>query len=939
MRFLTAVLLLPTLLPAQNTSCALSGTVLDPAHAVMPNVRITLTSQDQGFVRTAVTNKDGFFSFPDLTPAAFTLLASLPGFKTYRQTGIAIGSSEQRSLGEIRLQLGELAETVTVSAEVSAVNLATGEKSGSLNADDLTELALRGRDVFDAVSLLPGIVDTSDGRDAPGPTSIGNIYIAGGRNDQKNMTIDGITNLDTGSNGSVHSMPSMDSVQELKVLTSNYAAEYGRNSGGTVTVITKGGGKQFHGSGNWYYRHEDLNANDYFNNLAGRPRTPYRYNIAGYTIGGPLLLPRLNRDRSKLFFFFSQEFQHQRVAYGSKTVTVPTAAERAGDFSHHYNTNGSLITIQDPLNGKAPFPGNVIPAERLTPVGKAILNIFPLPNYVDLNPSRLYQANYFTSEAGAYPRRTEILRTDYSPRANWQMYVRLSNNVDEQHTPYTTWVNGSVNYPLAPVLFGQPGRGASLHSSNILTPTIFNEMVIGVSQNTLYYYPDDYGKVNRTRLGIDIPQRNPSLNPENMIPNMTFGSVQNAANPSMSTGVPYWNRNTIYSLVDNLSKVAGTHTIKAGAYIERTRKVQFANADTRGTIKFDKDNTNNYLDANDAYANTLLGNFDSYSEATGRPKGDYLFANNEFYLQDTWRAARRLSIDYGVRLYADPPMYDRHLQLHSFLAGLYDPAKAPVLMRPGKDATGARVAVDPRNGNIYPVGLIGTFAPNSGDPAVGMFTGGKEGYSKGMYNMPVFLVAPRLGFAWDPIGKGRTVLRGGAGIFYDRLQGNPTFDTLSNPPAVFTPTSYYGSIADIQANVGSGLLSPSGTVYSLAGDGKGTSVYNYSLGIQQQIGRTLLADVSYVGNVQRHLIWRRNINAVPLGGKFLAINPQNRDATTNAVFPDPGQFYPAIHGLQRHLSVRVRGHGQLQLAAGQSVAAIPAGSFLGCFLHFQQGAG
>src|SRR5207249_752077 len=256
---------------------------------VMPNVQITLTSQDQGFVRTALTNKDGFFSFPDLTPAGFTLVASSPGFKTYRQTGIAIGSSEQRSLGEIRLQLGELADTVTVSAEVAAVNLSTGEKSGSLNADELTVLALRGRDIFDAVSLMPGVVDTSDGRDAPGPTSIGNIYIAGGRNDQKNMTIDGVTNLDTGSNGSIHSMPSMDSVSELKVLSSNYAAEYGRNSGGTVTVITRGGGTEFHGSGSWYYRHEDLNANDYFSNIAGKPRTPYRYNIAGYTIGGPVL--------------------------------------------------------------------------------------------------------------------------------------------------------------------------------------------------------------------------------------------------------------------------------------------------------------------------------------------------------------------------------------------------------------------------------------------------------------------------------------------------------------------------------------------------------------------------------------------------------------------------------------------------------------------------
>jgi hypothetical protein len=886
MRLVALSLFCACMLPAQNISSGLSGTVLDPAKAVITGAHVKLISVDQGFVRTANTNSGGFFSFPDLTAATFTLEVNVPGFKTYRQTGIALNSSEQRSLGEIHLQLGEVADTVTVSAEIAQVNTVTGEKAGVLNAEELTGLALRGRDIFDAVSLMPGVVDTSDGRDAPGATSIGNIYIAGSRNDQKNMTVDGVTNLDTGSNGSIHSMPSMDSISELRILTSNYAAEFGRNSGGTVTVITKGGGKDFHGSGSWFYRHENLNANDYFAKVAGREKTPYRYNIAGYTIGGPVLLPGgFNRQRNRLFFFFSQEFQHQRIAYGTKTVTVPTAAERAGDFSNHRNTNGALVTVQDPLNSKRAFPGNIIPASRLTTLGKAVLNIFPLPNYTDPNPTRVWQWNYYTSKAGAYPRRTEILRTDYSPRPNWQMYVRLSNNSDEQQTPYTTWVNGSVNFDLVPITFGQPGRGGTIHSSNTITPTIFNELVAGVSQNTLYYYPSDYSLVDRTRLGIDIPQRNPSLNPNNMIPNMSFGSIQNAANPSMSNGVPYWNRNTIYSVSDNVSKIVNTHTIKFGIYYERTRKVQFAGTDTRGTVRFDRDNTNNYLDSNDAYANALLGVFQSYSESTGRPKGDYWFSNREWYVQDTWRARRRLSIDYGIRFYADSPMYDWKSQLHSFLPSKYDQAKAPVLMRP-ISVNGTRQAVDPRNGTVYPVGLIGTFAPNSGDPAVGMINGGKDGYPKGMYNMPAVLVAPRIGFAWDPFGAGRTAIRGGVGVFYDRLQGNPTFGTLASPPTVYTPTSYYGFVSDIQANVSSGLLSPSGTVYSLVGESKGTATYNYSLGVQQQIGRAMLVDVSYVGNLQRHLIWQRNINAVEMGGRFLALHPERRDSTTNAVFPD-----------------------------------------------------
>ncbi|MDQ6678733.1 MAG: Plug and carboxypeptidase regulatory-like domain-containing protein, partial [Acidobacteriota bacterium] len=644
LRYTVLLLCLPAVLAAQTTSSALSGTVEDASGAVLAGLTVTLTGEGNGFVRTAATSKEGFFSFPDLTAARFTLTIDAPGFKHYREVGIALDSSEQRSLGQIYLQLGQATESVTVVANAASVNLASGERSGTLDSTQLEHLALKGRDVFDAISLMPGVVDTSDGRDAPGPTSIGNIYILGGRNDSKNMTIDGVTNLDSGSNTSVHSMPSMDSIAEVKVLMSAYSAESGRNPS-SINIITKGGGNTFHGSAGWYFRNEDLNANDYFNNIAGRPRTPYRYNIASYSVGGPVVLPKLMRGKHRLFFFFNQEFQRQVVQYGTKTVTVPTALERQGNFSQSYNTNCSPITLKDPLNGQKQFAGNIIPASRLTATGQAILNIFPLPNYQDANPSRACNYNYFSSLAGAYPRRTETARLDFSPRDNWQVYVSVSNNADRQNTPYTTWVTGSLNFPLTPIVFQEPGRLATLHSTNVITPSLFNEVSVAVSQNTLTFTPFDVSKVDRTKLGIDIPQRNPALNPLNLIPNMTFGGIQNYANPSLNNGTPYFNQNTIYSVTDNISKIEGTHTFKVGVYYEHTQKIQSASPQTSGSLSFGTDG-NNPNDANNAYANALLGNFDTYSEATARPVGNFLFTNLEFYLQDSWRVSRRLSLDW-----------------------------------------------------------------------------------------------------------------------------------------------------------------------------------------------------------------------------------------------------------------------------------------------------
>jgi hypothetical protein len=872
MKNLLLLLLLPALLLAQNTSSGLSGTVVDAAGAVVPNVKVTLTGEGNGFVRTVTTTSEGYFSFPDLTPATFTLSIEAPGFKKYRQTSISLNSDQQRSLGQIRLEVGQVSDSVTVTAEALVVDLATGERSGTLTGDQLDQIALRGRDVFDAVSLMAGVVDTSDGRDAPGPNSIANIYINGGRGDQKNMTVDGVTNLDTGSNSTVHSMPSMDSVAEVKVLMSAYSAENGRNPS-AINIITRGGNTRYHGTAGYYFRNEALNANDYFSNLAGRPIPRYRYNIGSYTFSGPV--PALHK---KVFFFFSQEFQRQVQNYGVKEVSVPTAREREGDFSQSYNTGGApgSFHVNDPLNNKAQFPGNIIPASRITPLGKAVLNLFPLPNFVDPNAATRAQWNYYSNLSEPYPRRTETARIDFSPRDNWQLYVSLSNNSDSQAVPYSAgaagWVAGSLNFPLSPISFQQPGRLATLHSTNAISPSTFNEASFAVSQNTLTYEPLDPSLIDRSKLGITLGQRNPTLNVLNAIPNMTFGGIQNYANPSMSDGTPYFNQNTIYSFTDNVSKVWDTHTFKAGVYYERGQKIQSANASTRGSISFNQDG-NNPFDANNAYGTALLGYYDSYTESTGRPQGSWRYVNFEAFVQDTWRMRRNFSLDFGVRFYHDPPQYDDRNQLSSFSTTAYHAANAPVLLRPAK-VNGTNVALNPVTGQTYSNGLVGTFAPGFGDPANGMLIGGKNGVPAGLYTLPPVSVAPRLGFAWDPFGTGKTAIRGGGGVYFDRIQGNPVMNLLG-PPVFYSPVNYYGSYSDIAATAASGLLSPTGTVYSLASKGHQQVVYNFNFEIQRQIGRSDALKVGYTGSLGQHLLWQRNINPVPLGSSFLSVNPQN----------------------------------------------------------------
>ena len=261
------------------------------------------------------------------------------------------------NLGEVVLSVGALNETVTVEAQVAAIQTANAERSGVLTTRQVEDLAENGRSLFDLTRVLPGIVYTG---------GLGGIQANGNRGNQNNFTLDGVTNVDTGSNGGTLATTNIDMIAEMKVITNSQPAEFGRSSGAQIEVVTKSGTRDMHGTGYFFHRHEDLNANSWRNNVDGRPKDYYRYNTEGFNVGGPAFIPgKFNRNRDKLFFFVGLEWQGQLVPQGLHNVTVPTALERQGDFSQTHDGGGAPVMIFDPLNNKQPFPGNVIPKDRL----------------------------------------------------------------------------------------------------------------------------------------------------------------------------------------------------------------------------------------------------------------------------------------------------------------------------------------------------------------------------------------------------------------------------------------------------------------------------------------------------------------------------------------------------------------------------------------------
>jgi len=879
---------------SQTVSSSLLGILTDPADAVIPRAEVILTNEVSGAVSTTQSNNLGLFRFLNLLPGSYSLTVRASGFKTYTQKGIKISASETRDLGKIMLELGSLTEEISVSAELTPIQTASSEKSSLVTGTQLNSLALKGRDFFALMRLVPGVIDTgAQSRDATSPNANQGIFINGGRSDMKNITVDGITDLDTGSNNTLHYQPNMDAIAEVRILTSNYQAEYGRSGSGLISVITKSGTREFHGSGWWTHRHEQFNANNFFRNRVGLPRTPYRYNIAGFSLGGPIYIPnRFNADKSKLFFFASQEYTRQMVDWGTQFRNMPTEAERRGDFSHSFDTNGQLIPVKDPLTGR-PFPGNIIPADRIDPLGQAILKFFPLPNYVDPDPRLLYRQNYKASASGAHPRRNDTVRIDLYPSQKLTSYFRWINDADDSDYPFQ-----GFDYAYTILKHPNPGHGYAWRTTYTLRPTLLNEFNLGKSWNSWQWAPKFPEHVKRSVIG-DIPQwfpnelttRIPSeaLDAQ-MIPNISFGGIP-VNPPSVSVNnIQHVNHNDTWDITDNLSWVAGAHSVKAGVYLNFTDKVQIHGDRWNGVFSFATAAANPY-DSGHAYANALLGNFKSYTESTRGINFHATYWTAEFYVQDNWRVNRQLTLDYGVRFYHLEPQVDRNYTLAVFDPETYDLRKAPRLYTPARDARGTRVAYDPVTGTTAHAAIIGKYVPGSGDFANGMNVAGKNGYPWGAFTVRALSAAPRFGFAYDVSGKASTVIRGGFGVFLDRYRQLINVNTVTNPPVSFAPTLYYGNLKTFAQ--AAGVLGPSLVRFPFpARNAKQPSVTNFSLGIQQRLPLQMVIDASYVGSLSRHLLQARNINPIPLFSRF---EPKNQDPTSPGK-PLPDDFFRPYAG-------------------------------------------
>jgi len=871
------VLLLAFSAFSQNISGVITGTIKDPAGAVIPNAQITLTNQQTRATQSTSSNEAGIFVFPSVLPGTYTVDVSVTGFRSHQVKDIAVTMNERRTLGEIVMQVGQVQERVEVTAEVTPVQTASSERAGLVTTTQLMNTAIRGRDFVALIATLPGIYDENmQSRDVSKGPGAGGLHINGGRSTSINFALDGVQNTDTGSNSGSHVQPNMDAVAELTVLTSNYQAEYGRSSAGTINVTTKNGTQNFHGSGYWFYRHEGLYANSFFRNRTATVRPVERIQNFGYTVGGPIYGKGFNRDKDKLFFFWSQEFVRRRSYPGTQFVTTPTALERGGDFSQTRDVNGAVILIKDPTTGQN-FAGNVIPQSRINKMGLTILNFFPLPNYTETDPALLYRRNYRANVSGAFPRREDLFRIDYNVSSTLNAYFRGTEDNDDENWPYNNWTAGGHNYDMFNTYRWQHGRSVLLHVAKTFSPTLVYEFTMGASTRGQAFNPSDPSLIARSKMG-NIGQWYPAGNESGAIPDVSFGGVQNGINNGIGN-IPYHNENPVFTWVNNVNKILGTHALKFGLYIERMRKDEVGGANTRGSFDFGR-NTNNPFDSNYAFSNALLGNFNSYSEASLRTYSLYRYTQTEFYAQDSWKVSRRLNLELGIRFYSAPATHDIRQFLTTFIPSTYDPKTAAVMYRPGIDpATKKRAAIDPRTGAVAPVTYIGLFVPGSGNYAPGMAIGGK-GAPDGLYTTP-FSIAPRIGFAYDPRGNGKTAIRGGFGIFYDRPQGNVYSGTVGQPPVSYNPSVSFGNLDTfLQAT---GVVGPPGVTVVEATKQPLATTMNFSLGAQRELGFRSVIDVSYVGSLARHMIIQRNINSIPMYAHF---DPKNIDSTTNSPLPD-----------------------------------------------------
>ncbi len=866
----------------------LLGTVTDPSGAAVPNATVAITSTDTGVTRNLTTNSDGQFLAPELRIGNYTVRVSATGFKVAEQKNLVLAVGDRRRL-DLVLTVGSVQEQVTVEANAVAVQTDTGEVSNVINGQQVTQLATNGRSLYELFALAPGASSIQTSRVGFTPVSAdSNVSINGQREGHNLQLIDGGENLDRGgSSGSV--MPSLDSIAEFRNMTSNYSAEYGLASAATITTVIKSGTKQFHAEAWELFRNDALDARNYFNRPPAKV-AELRYNIYGFNLGGQVPLWKSHPT----FFFYNQEWRKE-IDGGLLNQQVPLAssypdAGGAGTgavIPTTYNNKTNPIAVPTGIANEfancpggvapagivpgQPFPNNTIPDCMINSNAKALLTAGG--KYGGIFPAPTNGAFFQGGNNSPTTLREEIARVDHTFTPKFSVFGHWISEQISQTYGTTQWSGDNV--PSIADVFGNPSYSAVVHATYVISPTLLNETAFNYNGNRINIIPNNLVSApssftfNRLFTGPNVDTRIPSIN----LSGITGSNYT-------SNWTPWVNKADDYQIRDDVSWTKGPHQLKFGFSWALYKKGQDAFANTQGNFTFDGSFTrpatcvksSTQICGSD-YADFLLGYAQQYTEDGVKIHGQWNNISPAAYVQDNWRVNSRLTLNLGLRWDGIPHTYEANHLSSNFYPSLYNPANA---------------ATFDSNGHICSKNSVPTLGFCTGGPSPGLVTssnpilggyqfylngigvGGVNGIPKGLVNNSWNNWGPRLGFAYDLTGQGKTVIRGGFGIMYERIQGNDMYNGAVNPPGDPNPTLNNVSLSNPGLSLASGNVITAAALPVLPLGVTGISQhypaplsYQYSAGVQQSVGTNAVLSVSYVGSQGRHENYYQAINLPP----------------------------------------------------------------------------
>jgi hypothetical protein len=875
--FTLLILSLPFLASAQDTG-SLSGTVSDKSGAAIVGADVTVADIGGSINRVTVTNTDGVYVVAGLPGGTYEITVTSKGFQKYDAKNVVLQVA-QKARVDVILNVGSVTEEVIVQGEnVAQVDTQSSELGGTVTGKQITQLQLNGRNFVQLATIVPG-VSNQTGQDEGAVGVNGSVAFSfnGGRTEYNNWELDGGDNMDNGSNSTLNVYPSIDAIAEVKVLTSNYGAQYGRNASGTVEVETKSGTNKFHGDVYYFGRNDVFNARNFFDPDGPAPK--YKKHDFGYTIGGPVFIPNhYNSNKQKTFFFWSQEWRRDLVPGQSFLTGVPSAAERGGDFSDVCPNAGVPSGVDplidcptDPRTG-AKFDGSMGPLP-IDPNAAAILAEIPVGNA----PGSLCGAGiiscFNSSPAQATTWREELVRVDHNFTPNERLTVRYIHDSWQTTTATTLWsCPDGCSFPTIQTNFIGPGTSTVVRLTSTLTPTLLNEFVAS--------YTADHITLSNT--GPGAAPRPASMTMTGLFPDfgnklpgivLTGNSTAYGGTLEEDNGfIPWTNSNPTYTLRDNMTKVIGKHTLQFGVYVAIAQKnEQSSFGSVQGLLNFDASNTT--ISSGNSFADLLLGNINTFQQVNSQPKYYFRYQIAEPYLQDDWRITPRLTLNLGVRVSLFGTYKEKTNQTFNFEPGLYNAANAPLVSSSTNCAilgcSGDGSLVDPTTGAQL----------DFTDPRVfnGITQcGGTGGSSRSCVDGHVFNPAPRIGFAWDPWGNGKTAVRGGYGMFFEHGNGNEqNVEALeATAPLVLNPSQpNIPGYTSIGGGGGAVEAFPLG-FNAIAIKGVFPYVQQWNLDVQHELPEHIVATVAYVGSKGTHLGLRRELNqiqSVPLASNPYAV--------------------------------------------------------------------